>query len=435
MNSNAICGVRVAASSSSQATLLRRLHQNHSTTPVSFFDIYLQSSRLGRCSQLYQPRRYNSSAIAGGKRSSGVAVSTLVSSTRSSRRNGVITTAFKTNAAPYATSTTLSRADKVNPPASTRAPELVLNERQPDQSQFSFLFQRGRTYLNFYKDGLKAIWTNWNLTRPINASIAESGYKTPADAARAGVLTRSQYQLLHRTSYDLKRLFAFGGILLVFGEFTPFIVPFVPALVPGTCKFDSLVQGERAKLELRRRESFRHIVAPLPKLESESDSKSEVDRDAVVQQDAKTNKTNNDRLLSAVDRLSSAQLLHISNSLNLHSRLYPVSPPTALLRYRVRKYLADYLAVDDLLIRKCGGVSPMNIDEVKRSLAERGVDVLGRKESDLRETLRRWLSLTASKEDVVLELLLARPSVWPSSSHSSSSSTPSTTAQNSTARQ
>jgi hypothetical protein len=109
-----------------------------------------------------------------------------------------------------------------------------------------------------------------------------------------------------------------------------------------------------------------------------------------------------------VEGLQRMQLLHISWSLGLSSSVWDwlggrlPGLPTGTLRRRVRKRI-DYLDADDSLITKCGGVKEMEIEEVKMALVERGVDVLGKKDGDLKADLISWLR---SREKVPIERLL-----------------------------
>lgn len=76
--------------------------------------------------------------------------------------------------------------------------------------------------------------------------------------------------------------------------------------------------------------------------------------------------------------------------------------PTSILRGKVAKRV-DYLEADDNLIWMFGGVEEMSFEEVKMACVERGIDVLERKEGDVRENLQAWLD---SREKVPVEKLL-----------------------------
>ena len=93
-------------------------------------------------------------------------------------------------------------------------------------------------------------------------------------------------------------------------------------------------------------------------------------------------------------QLRDDQLLHLSSTLGVHNRLWDrlqLPPPSALLRRGLAKKL-QYITTDDILLLQCGGVSKLVSDEVMVAAEERGLDVLGRKETALREQLAWWLN-------------------------------------------
>ncbi|EQL02042.1 LETM1-like protein [Ophiocordyceps sinensis CO18] len=53
----------------------------------------------------------------------------------------------------------------LNPPASTRPPPLTVPQRSSVDSTFQYLFQMGKGYVRFYKDGLKGVWASRKLLR------------------------------------------------------------------------------------------------------------------------------------------------------------------------------------------------------------------------------------------------------------------------------
>ncbi|KAI9861492.1 MAG: hypothetical protein M1824_002384 [Vezdaea acicularis] len=257
---------------------------------------------------------------------------------------------------------------RVNAPASTLPAPLVVPDSDPSKNLLSNAFAKGKAYLAFYKTGLKNVWFNYR---------AAEGLPEEASA-----LSRGEFQLKVRSRHDLFKLIPFGMILFVCGEFTPFVVVFVPNLVPWTCRIPRQVDGSRRAIEARRSVSFRNLTEELP-------------REGV-----------------GLDELSRRQMLHISASLGLHGRLWPEEaglPPDGLLWKRIGKRL-QYLKVDDMLIQRDGGVEDMEMEEVKMALVERGVDVLGRPDTELRRLLESWLKF--ADEEGRVTLCLKRPNVW-----------------------
>jgi hypothetical protein len=203
---------------------------------------------------------------------------------------------------------------------------------------------------------------NYVLSREImRAKVTRGRLK---EAVEQGLLSRSDFQLLHRSTHDIKRVPIFALMLIIFGEFTPLVVVMMSGVVPWTCRIPKQILSDRVKLEKRRWTSF-HSLEALPPMAAET----------------------------SLEALGRNQLLHISKSLGLHSSLWPENmglPPSVILRRRIRKRML-YLEQDDILIKRDGGVQAMSSEEVKMALAERGVDILGKSEAQLRSLLRSWL--------------------------------------------
>ncbi|KAK4032357.1 hypothetical protein C8A01DRAFT_41217 [Parachaetomium inaequale] len=92
--------------------------------------------------------------------------------------------------------------------------------------------------------------------------------------------------------------------------------------------------------------------------------------------------------------------------------------PGFVLGPRVQRRLG-FLGVDDALLVQSGGAAALVGEEVRLACADRGVDVLGRGEEELRGVLERWLRLTdgrrlggEGREREVKRLLLVKDSEW-----------------------
>jgi hypothetical protein len=271
---------------------------------------------------------------------------------------------------------------KVNGPISTLPAALITPERQPGQSFFpSYAFSLGKSYLTFYKNGLKAIYTNFMACRPLQAKLDTKYKGSLAQAIDAGFLDRSSFQLLTRSWFDVKRIPIFALVFLICGEFTPLVVVAVTSVVPYTCRIPKQIESDRKTLEKRRAISFRNLTAALPENSA------------------------------GVDELGRMQLLHISWSLGLSSSAWDwlggrlPGLPTPFLRRKVRRRV-QYLDWDDKLIKRDGGVEGMSVEEVRMALVERGVDILQKSEPKLRGALKAWLR--ARDEVSILRLLLTR---------------------------
>ncbi|TKA63904.1 hypothetical protein B0A49_07571 [Cryomyces minteri] len=292
----------------------------------------------------------------------------------------------------------------VNPPITTLPAPLFVPARKPDQGLFSYLLATGKSYLTFYKTGIKNIYANYKAARALNERLRNTQSIATRDPLRAPEavstgrrkgfiedavankrLTRGEFQLLARNRHDMKRVPVFALMFAVFGEWLPLVVPFVPNLVPLPCRLPTQSLTETEKREKRRSQSFRELVMEPPRPEA------------------------------GAEELKDEQVKHISASLGLHGRWWEtvrLPPPVGLLKRRVGGR-AEFLAMDDTLMRKDGGVGDLDGEELRLACEERGIDVLGKSQAELRRTLKLWMEGSRGGKGIV-RLLLTRPSVWDS---------------------
>ncbi|TPX18218.1 uncharacterized protein E0L32_002727 [Thyridium curvatum] len=307
----------------------------------------------------------------------------------------------------------------VNPPATTRPPPLVLPERLPDTATFNHLLATGKAYLKFYKTGLKYLYVNTKLVYALRSGGAGSassssptdsspGAKPGSDTATTTPVllaggTRSALLLRERWAHDMRRLPVFAVMFLLCGEFTPLVVLALPHAVPYTCRIPKQVAKLQRLAEERRRASYEALGIA----EANSSSSDETAAAAAA---------------AAAAPPTPAQQVHVSKSLNLVSPLWDRIgfAPSGLARARADKRVARLL-VDDALLRQGGGAPALEADEVRLACADRGVDVLGCDEAELRAILAAWLRLAeahdgggeAEQARRVYTLLTTRPEEWP----------------------
>ena len=307
-------------------------------------------------------------------------------------------TATETDPVKSALTIVQSRAnsDPLNPPRSTLPPPLTLPTRGSESTPV-YWFRIGRAYGTFFKDGLKAVWFNRQAANILQTRIkTELKAQNITDAVSQNAITRSEFQLLARNAHDVGKLPVFGLLLLVFGEWLVFIVPFVPNRVPGTCRIPSQVRGMRQATEERRRNSFRQgITGP-----SEEQFPSALPAQA-KEHDAGPGKwplafsgEYRQRVLSG---LRDDQLFHLSSSLGLHSKMWDrvqLAPPSSILRRAIGSRL-EQICQDDFLILKAGGSSKLVPEELYAACEQRGIDVLDKKDEQLHKSLQWWLARQA----------------------------------------
>ncbi|POS86279.1 hypothetical protein EPUL_001202 [Erysiphe pulchra] len=270
-----------------------------------------------------------------------------------------------------------SNLSLANGPLTTLPTELKFPVRERNQNVISYYFCVGKEYLKFYKVGIKNIYYNYKASLPIQELIDSKYEGSVSQAINANAISRSDFQLLTRNWHDLKRVPLFGLLFAMFGEFTPLIVMALGNIVPLTCRTPAQITRERERLERLRRRAFQQITSQLPTWPGSG--------------------------------LGSKQLMQISISLGLSSKIWSLfgGPPAVILRRNVKKRL-EYLGYDDRLIEIAGGVKKMSIEEVKMALVERGIDVVGRAETELRYDLESWLKSRRGVSYSYERLLLTR---------------------------
>ncbi|RYP46203.1 hypothetical protein DL768_007559 [Monosporascus sp. mg162] len=252
----------------------------------------------------------------------------------------------------------------LNPPATTRPPPLDLPARGPDASQFSYLFRIGKAYMQFYKAGVKAIFTNRRLLRSV---APPSGIASES----AALPTRAEVLLRARTRHDISRLPVFGVLLLVCGEFTPLVVIAFPRLTPLTCRIPKQVEALRRSAAARREASFRQLAH----LRAARGEKGAGPADG--------------KLVAG----------HIARSLGLTSGWWDKAGLDSPFASSVADGAVAFLARDDALIRSGGGVGGIEDAEVVLACEDRGMDVREKEVGELRKRLEKWVRETEGSDE------------------------------------
>ena len=185
---------------------------------------------------------------------------------------------------------------------STRPPSLDLpdpvsfdKEASPSVTERSkvlvkTLYKTAKGYLIFYKNGLKAVWSNYKEYReiaPRARAFDQIHSTTPRTeiipkmkaAFEAGQITRREYLLYLRTRRDLRKLVPFLVIFCIFGEFSPLILlPLGPRVIPFPCLIPKQViqqyQAEKAADRVNLAIVERGTERPMPTIPSRQTWKS-----------------------------------------------------------------------------------------------------------------------------------------------------------------
>ncbi|XRM43286.1 hypothetical protein ABZX51_006475 [Aspergillus tubingensis] len=306
------------------------------------------------------------------------------------------------------TSTSTTILTTLNPPPSTRPASLALpptpdpNTSLPPSSKLKRYITIGRAYLTFYKTGLKNVYHNYRAAIPLRRTLNLSPYipssipplSPPATknatssstpfykTLQTNDLHRSHFQLLRRSAHDIRRMIPFSLILIICGELTPLaVLALGNAITPLTCRIPRQLEKEREKRARAKREALvvgtGSVTPPgVGSVEEMGVLKRMVDGSWIEG-------------AGAGEVMRACAVLGLARSYERPGWLVGV-----VYRGRLRRY-AEYLACDDELIRRGGGVAGMEAEEVRIAVEERGgvgVGVGGVREGwEAEREERRWL--------------------------------------------
>ncbi|OJD13596.1 hypothetical protein AJ78_05965 [Emergomyces pasteurianus Ep9510] len=308
----------------------------------------------------------------------------------------------------------------LNPPTSTLPAPISLPAKDPTANKAKYYFTLGKAYLSFYKTGLKNVFYNYRAALPFRrrlglSPIFPTSPPPPVYAVKhinnaailrqyANTVSRSEFQLIRRSAYDVRRMIPFSLILLLCGELTPFVVLALGNLVtPFTCRVPRQVEKERVKACLRKEKAVRAAEVDGALAAAGGNS---VKATALANLDVLLNATmipHTVDINGLINHATTAGVLRACAAFRL-SRGHELAGGSVLpgflqaevvnqiYRPRLRRWMR-YLEVDDWLIMKNGGVEGMSVDEVRIAVEERGgVDVsVGLKEGEAEVVERRWL--------------------------------------------
>ncbi|KAF2661539.1 hypothetical protein K491DRAFT_564024, partial [Lophiostoma macrostomum CBS 122681] len=285
--------------------------------------------------------------------------------------------------------------EKLNPPEETYAPELNVPARKADQGTLSYAWNAGKAYINFYKGGIKNVrWTGKRAkeirNRSSNNSATGTGNGDGQGHGSASVLTRAEWQLLRRSKQDMRRLPVVLVLVLVFGEWLPFVALWLTPVIPEPCRIPKQISKALNSAETRRRAREKRIAMDAARL---LHGQRKPGAALLEQIEEKKNKPLPLLKPQDVEGLDTVGLLRASAKLDTHSRVWDwfpfITPPKGLLRWGLQRRLG-YLKEDDHLIQRDGGWQGLGEKELRRACAERGIDVLGKSEGELRRAALEW---------------------------------------------
>lgn len=150
----------------------------------------------------------------------------------------------------------------------------------PLSDRAKHLFKIGKSYLTFYKTGLKNIWSNSKTYQGIRNNL--QGYSLNAVAKYGGqtldgkslpTISRAEYQLCLRTKHDLLKMLPFSLVFLICGEFTPLvIVALGTSVVPYTCRIPQQENKDLTNKLAKDKAYMQDLPALHPDLETPPES-------------------------------------------------------------------------------------------------------------------------------------------------------------------
>jgi hypothetical protein len=184
------------------------------------------------------------------------------------------------------------------------------------------------------------------------------------------------------------RLPAFVFLVLALGEWLPLVVMYITPVIPEACRIPQQVQRSLRKMEDKRQRRLQRVAQDAMSLMSR-DQRPAGSGDVPVP--SKSGK--NAKIVPATSmdwrKLTLFELSLTAAQQDCYPGVFdwvPLTPPKWWLQRNVRKKL-DYLKTDDRLIERDGGWSALGKEEAQRACVDRGIDVFGKREDEMRKSL------------------------------------------------
>ncbi|KAI8979442.1 LETM1-like protein-domain-containing protein [Mycotypha africana] len=238
--------------------------------------------------------------------------------------------------------------------------------------RISQFIQHSKELVRFYKDGLKQIWSNYQLTKEIRGKLEKDGMDS---------LTRQEFQLLRRSQKDMIKLIPFGFIFMILPESIPLFVIFVPGMIPSTCLKENQIRKQREKLDEKRQQITKYTLMSSKKIEA-------------IKPEDFLSKDKFRKLAIHYGHEFDLQYIMRKN-LSAYCRFMGLSDfgPAPMLRKRLAKHM-NYLDQDDRFLIKENSVDTLSPKELCQAVEERGMRSIDDDEENMRRGLKYWLSLS-----------------------------------------
>ncbi|KAF9584093.1 hypothetical protein BGW38_007603 [Lunasporangiospora selenospora] len=232
-------------------------------------------------------------------------------------------------------------------------------------------WNKGKEIVIQCKDGVKLLWTNKKIVKELKRSQLE-GY----------AVTRREFQLIHKTDIDIKRLIPFALVFTFATEYIPLIIIFAPQLIPSTCVTASQLDNLRKKTHEKRSTVTEKLIR-LNRREITKENLASYNSFVVI-----AKKYGEGFTYDAIDRahLSAFCKFMGLNGFGLKS----------MLKKRLDRHMT-YIKEDDLLLQK-DGIDSLTFGELQIANEERGMRSLEVSREHLEKSLAYWLKLNLSKD-------------------------------------
>ncbi|KAF8512398.1 hypothetical protein JB92DRAFT_2928308 [Gautieria morchelliformis] len=238
----------------------------------------------------------------------------------------------------------------------------ILSPPPEDTSKLGRLWHNLKQLFYFYARGIKMIF----VTHRRQASAIQRRVQEAQARGEQASMTRSETRFVQTYRMDLVKLLPFVLTIVVLEEALPFVVLYLPGLLPSTC----LLPSQHERIEAKRREKqVAHVT--IAKLELER-LKSQRQHDTFVEG-------------NGLESLN-GELTRAVSGILARSTWGPV----LLQRHRIAKYLT-HIANDDALLVKEGMGSGLKAEELVEALEERGFIVNPTTPQDMLQQLQWWL--------------------------------------------
>ncbi|KAF9212574.1 hypothetical protein BGZ59_006576 [Podila verticillata] len=240
--------------------------------------------------------------------------------------------------------------------------------------------RKGKEIVIQCKDGVKLLWVNKKIVKDLKKAQKENGHQ----------LTRREFQLIHKTDIDVKRMIPFGLVFLLATEYIPLIIIFAPQLIPTTCVTPSQLEGRRKKIHEKRSVMTEKLIRL---------NRREITKESLANYNSFMTISKKYGEAFDYEMIDREHLSSFCKFMGLNG-----FGPKFMLKKRLGKHM-DYIRNDDELLQQ-EGIDGLSFSELQLANEERGMRSLEVSKEHLEKSLAYWLKLSVSKDSTVPPALL-----------------------------